>query len=108
MSHQVIQIADLGDCLRGLLPSAEQKEPAWSYGVQGYGWRDEAWGGRDMIGTVTLRFPLNGSALHFLRIQSREDGAMIDQIVLSSRKYKTTRPGRTKNDTTILPDTTRR
>jgi hypothetical protein len=35
-------------------------------------------------------------------IQTREDGVSIDQVVLSSEKYLTTRPGKSKNDTTIL------
>ena len=39
---------------------------------------------------------------HTMRIQTREDGVMIDQIVLSAVKYKTTRPGAVKNDNTIL------
>jgi hypothetical protein len=38
-------------------------------------------------------------------IQTREDGVSIDQVVLSSRKYFTTRPGLAKNDATILPFT---
>jgi len=37
-----------------------------------------------------------------LRIQMREDGLGIDQVVLSAVKYLTARPGATKNDTTIL------
>ena len=40
-----------------------------------------------------------------LRIQVREDGVGIDQIVLSANRYLTARPGATKNDTTILPQT---
>jgi hypothetical protein len=38
-----------------------------------------------------------------LRIQAREDGVGIDQVVLSSVKYLTARPGATKNDATIVP-----
>jgi len=74
-------------------------------GLQGWGWRDEAWGSRNVVGTVNLRFPAgtNGNMLHFMRIHSREDGAMIDQVVLSAKKYKSARPGLAKNDTTILP-----
>ena len=40
-----------------------------------------------------------------LRIQGREDGISVDQIVLSSAAYFTTRPGALKNDSTILPKT---
>lgn len=70
-------------------------------GESGWGWRDEAWGQRDLIGTLTLRFPKGG--WQTLRLQSREDGVSIDQVVLSSEKYLTNRPGTVKNDNTILP-----
>jgi len=40
-----------------------------------------------------------------IRIQGREDGISIDQIVLSPDTYLTTSPGATKNDTTILSKT---
>lgn len=76
-------------------------------GLSGWGWRDEAWGSRGAIGTTTLRFPAaeRGRMWHTMRIQTREDGVMIDQIVLSAVKYKTTRPGAVKNDNTILRTT---
>jgi hypothetical protein len=76
-------------------------------GLSGWGWRDEAWGSKGAVGTVTLRFPAarHGSMLHTLRVQTREDGVMIDQIVLSAKKYKSTRPGAVKNDGTILNQT---
>jgi len=70
-------------------------------GDAGWGWRDEAWGQRDMIGTVTLRFPTGGP--HIVRLQTREDGVSVDQIVLSAEQYRTRRPGSVKNDVTILP-----
>jgi hypothetical protein len=76
-------------------------------GLSEWGWRDEAWGGKGMVGTVTLRFPATRQQRlwHRMRIQTREDGVMIDQIVLSATKYKATRPGAVKNDTTILLQT---
>jgi len=37
-----------------------------------------------------------------LRIQVREDGLSIDQIVLSPQNYLTTAPGAVTNDATIL------
>ncbi|HET7696249.1 MAG TPA: VCBS repeat-containing protein [Vicinamibacterales bacterium] len=70
-------------------------------GVSGWGWRDEAWGQRDAIGTLTVRFTRSG--WQRLRIQTREDGVSVDQVVLSSEQYRTTRPGAAKNDATILP-----
>jgi hypothetical protein len=38
-----------------------------------------------------------------LRVQTREDGLTIDQIVLSPDKWIQSAPGALKNDTTILP-----
>jgi hypothetical protein len=77
-------------------------------GLSGWGWRDEAWGTSGAIGTVTLQFPPdnnNGSLWHRVRIQTREDGVMIDQVVLSAVTYAKKRPGAAKNDRTILPQT---
>ena len=37
-----------------------------------------------------------------IRIQTREDGFRIDQVVLSAERYLNTSPGALKNDTTIL------
>jgi hypothetical protein len=50
-----------------------------------------------------VRFPEGG--YQQIRIQTREDGVSIDQIVLSAEKYLTTRPGAAKNDLTILVKT---
>ena len=69
-------------------------------GVSGWGWRDEAWGQRDVIGTLTVRFTQSG--WQRVRIQTREDGVSVDQVVLSAETYRATRPGATKNDATIL------
>jgi hypothetical protein len=41
-----------------------------------------------------------------IRIQQRQDGASIDQIVISAVTYLTTAPGPAFSDTTILPATT--
>ena len=65
-------------------------------GVSGWGWNDQNWGGL----APHLTFATAGSQR--LRIGVREDGVSIDQIVLSPAAYLTTRPGLTKNDTTIL------
>lgn len=70
-------------------------------GLSGWGWRDEAWGQRDIVGTMTIRFTKGG--WQTLRIQTREDGVSVDQVVLSAETYRTTRPGAVKNDTKILP-----
>jgi hypothetical protein len=69
-------------------------------GVSGWGWEDDGWGAANRNGT-TLRFP--GGGPQTIRIQTREDGVSIDQIVLSAEKYLTARPGPAKDDHTILP-----
>ena len=66
-------------------------------GVQGWGWNDNGWAS---LGAQLL-FQQTGTQR--LRIQVREDGISIDQIVLSPSRYLTTSPGALKNDTTILP-----
>jgi hypothetical protein len=71
-------------------------------GVSGWGWEDDGWGAVNRNGT-TLRFP--GGGVQRIRIQIREDGVSVDQIVLSAVRYRTTSPGSAKNDTVILPPT---
>jgi hypothetical protein len=68
-------------------------------GLSAWGWQDTAYG----LGALgpPLRFEVSGRQR--LRIQTREDGLAIDQIVLSSERYLNVAPGNTKQDTTILP-----
>ena len=75
-------------------------------GISGWGWEDDGWGAVNRNGTL-LRFPDVGDPRHVIRLQVREDGVSFDQIVLSAVKYRTTRPGAAKNDTTILDATQR-
>jgi len=65
-----------------------------------WGWTDNGWGAPG----APIYFATTGP--HTLRIQQREDGAMVDQIVLSPTTYLTSSPGTRSNDTTILPETT--
>jgi hypothetical protein len=65
--------------------------------VSGWGWADQGWNG---LGTQ-IYFATSGP--HTLRIQQREDGAMFDQIVLSSTAFVTTPPGPQNRDNTIVP-----
>ena len=67
-------------------------------GVSGWGWQDNGWGTGVMGATLTFATP----GLHTIRVQTREDGVSIDQIVLSARKYLTAAPGAMKHDTTTL------
>ena len=66
-------------------------------GVSGWGWEDDGWGAVNQNGT-TIRFPDGGRQI--LRIQTREDGVSIDQIILSGERFRTTRPGAAKDDAT--------
>src|SRR5688572_10120109 len=68
-------------------------------GIQGWGWQDNGWGGVGLLGPA-IYFQNTGTQT--LRIQNREDGFAIDQIVLSSYAYLHSSPGSNKNDTTIL------
>jgi hypothetical protein len=71
-------------------------------GISGWGWEDDAWGAVNRSG-VTLRFPRGGHQT--IRIQTREDGVSIDQVVLSAERYLTARPGTAKDDTVVLERT---
>jgi hypothetical protein len=66
--------------------------------ISGWGWQDNGYG-TNVLGPV-LRFATGG--VQTLRIQAREDGVSIDQIVLSPTTYLNRSPGALKNDTTIL------
>jgi hypothetical protein len=66
-------------------------------GLSGWGWTDNAMG--DLA--APIYFAVSGPQT--IRIQVREDGLSIDQIVLSADKYFTVAPGSAKNDATIVP-----
>jgi hypothetical protein len=71
-------------------------------GNAGWGWEDTGWGAVGALGPE-IRFASTGTKT--LRVQNREDGFFIDQIVLSASAYLTSAPGANKNDSTILdPD----
>ena len=68
-------------------------------GLIGWGWQDAA---------VGIAAP--GPVVYFsttgpqtLRLQPREDGLSIDQIVLSPRTFLLRSPGAVRNDQTIVP-----
>jgi endonuclease/exonuclease/phosphatase family metal-dependent hydrolase len=66
-------------------------------GVSGWGWNDNYYGAAP---GENIYFQTTGT--HTIRVQIREDGLSLDQIVLSSETYLTTPPGAPKDDTTIL------
>jgi len=67
-------------------------------GVSGWGWQDGAYW---LSQATTIKFANSGT--HTIRVQTREDGGQIDQIVLSPTTYLTSAPGRSKDDSTIVP-----
>jgi hypothetical protein len=79
-----------------------QIERCVNCGLRGWGWNDNdgslsndpnAAGGH-------VRFETSGR--HTIRVQTREDGLRIDQIVISASRYLSTSPGAGTNDATIL------
>jgi hypothetical protein len=70
-------------------------------GLQGWGWQDNGWG----VNVMGPHVYFQSAGLHTIRVQAREDGILIDQIVLSPVTYLNTSPGSLRNDHTILPET---
>jgi hypothetical protein len=73
-------------------------EDCFGCGVAGWGWQNRAYWLAD---ASHVRFANSGT--HTIRIQIREDGVQLDQIVLSPASYLAATPGALKNDATILP-----
>ena len=69
-------------------------------GVSGWGWQDNGYGNN--VPGPKVYFATTGQQT--LRVQVREDGLSIDQIVLSHTQFLTTSPGTLRNDTTILEE----
>jgi hypothetical protein len=67
-------------------------------GLSGWGWQDNGWG----VGALGPVVMFSHSGVHTIRVQTREDGVSIDQLVLSARSYLLRAPGALKNDSTIL------
>jgi phosphatidylserine/phosphatidylglycerophosphate/cardiolipin synthase-like enzyme len=69
-------------------------------GVSGWGWQDNGYGS-GVMGPLVY-FAATGPKT--MRIQTREDGFAIDQILLSPDRFAAAPPGAAKNDATILPN----
>jgi hypothetical protein len=67
--------------------------------MSGWGWQDNGYG-YGVLGPQ-LYFAKPGS--HTIRVQTREDGLAIDQIVLSSGRFLQAAPGAVRDDATMLP-----
>jgi hypothetical protein len=66
-------------------------------GLSNWGWNDDAYEG------LAAPFYFAASGPQTIRIQVREDGLSIDQVVISASTYLTTPPGAGRNDRTIVP-----
>ncbi len=67
-------------------------------GESGWGWQDDGYG----VGVLGPLIHFGSTGSQTIRIQTREDGFAIDQIVLSPGRFLTTPPGALKNDATII------
>jgi hypothetical protein len=74
------------------------REDCSGCGLSGWGWQDNGYG-TGVMGQV-IYFAATGPQR--MRIQTREDGLTIDQIVLSPSRFLNKSPGALKNDTTII------
>jgi regulation of enolase protein 1 (concanavalin A-like superfamily) len=72
-------------------------------GLSGWGWQDNGWGS----GVMGPNIYFNTTGPQTLRLQAREDGLSIDQIILSpaSGKFFRSSPGALRNDATIYAAT---
>lgn len=67
-------------------------------GVSGWGWQDRAYW---LQQPNVVQFASGGT--HTIRVQTREDGVQIDQVVLSPAIYLSASPGSVTGDTKIVP-----
>jgi endonuclease/exonuclease/phosphatase family metal-dependent hydrolase len=74
-------------------------EPCNNCGVGNWGWQDGAYW---LSQVTTIKFASSGS--HTIRVQTREDGVQVDQVVLSPSTYLYSAPGPNSGDSTILPE----
>ena len=73
-----------------------QVEEGVNAGLSNWGWQDHSYGEL----ADPIYFATTGTQT--IRLQPREDGISIDQIVISAGTYFDVRPGLTKNDATIV------
>jgi hypothetical protein len=66
-------------------------------GLSGWGWNDGNYG------SVDGHIYFNDDGEQRIRIQQREDGVRIDQVVISAGEFLATAPGSLKQDATIVP-----
>jgi regulation of enolase protein 1 (concanavalin A-like superfamily)/HKD family nuclease len=77
-------------------------EQSASAGLADWGWNDNGYGtGAAALGPLVY---FSTSGTHTLRVQVREDGLSLDQIILSPATFLNTAPGAPKNDGTLYPE----
>ena len=79
-------------------------EDCFGCGLSSWGWQDNGWG----VGVLGPLVYFSTSGTHTVRIQPREDGLSLDQIVLSPQAFVNTVAGSPgKRQHLILPKTKR-
>jgi hypothetical protein len=73
-------------------------EDSTNAAISGWGWADNGYGA-GVLGPE-IYFATHGPQT--IRIQTREDGLGIDQLVLSANRYRASAPGAMRDDHTIL------
>ena len=66
--------------------------------LSGWGWQDNGWG----VNVMGPNIYFEQSGAQTIRVQVKQDGFSIDQIVLSAEKFLSVAPGALKNDTTLV------
>ena len=95
-----VQFSGATDYQIGTTAAAEMNlEDCSGCGLSKWGWQDNGWG----AGVAGPNIVFTSAGPQKIRIQTREDGLSIDQIILSPSRYLTTAPGPLKNDATIVP-----
>jgi phosphatidylserine/phosphatidylglycerophosphate/cardiolipin synthase-like enzyme len=77
-------------------------EDCTSCGLSAWGWNDNLT--TSVAGALGTPVYFATTGTHTVRVQLREDGLSLDQIVLSQSTFLNAAPGTTKNDGTILPE----
>jgi hypothetical protein len=94
-----VQFTNVSTAAIGTTKSYEVNlEDGSGVGVSGYGWQDNGYG----VGVLGPDIVFSTTGTQTLRVQNREDGFFIDEIVLSSTTYFRKSPGALNNDTTML------
>jgi hypothetical protein len=80
--------------------TASNLEDCSGCGISGWGWQDNGWG----VGVMGPDIYFATTGTHTLRVQVREDGIYIDQLMFSPSRFLTASPGALRNDTNIYPE----